>query len=90
MHGAIHLLSPNVFMTRCLIKHMDILYCVQPLLSNGRELGEITTVSRQLLGKHVPAATDTNATIEERCFLCGQCQEVITRIVGPISSIVGY
>jgi hypothetical protein len=33
----------------------------QPLLPNG---SETTFVSRQLLGKHVPAVTDTHATIE--------------------------
>jgi hypothetical protein len=33
----------------------------QPLLANG---SETTFVSRQQLGKHVPAATDTYATIE--------------------------
>jgi hypothetical protein len=33
----------------------------QPLLANG---SEITFVSRQRLGKHVPATTDTHATIE--------------------------
>jgi hypothetical protein len=33
----------------------------QPLLANG---SETTFVSGQRLGKHVPAATDTHATIE--------------------------
>jgi hypothetical protein len=33
----------------------------QPLLAND---SEITFVSRQRLGKHVPAAMDTHATIE--------------------------
>jgi hypothetical protein len=33
----------------------------QPLLANGFET---TFISRQRLGKHVPAATDTHATIE--------------------------
>jgi hypothetical protein len=33
----------------------------QPLLANG---SETTSVSRQRLGKHVPVATDTHATIE--------------------------
>jgi hypothetical protein len=33
----------------------------QPLLANG---SETTFVFRQRLGKHVPAATDTRATIE--------------------------
>jgi hypothetical protein len=29
--------------------------------------------------QHVPAATDTNAKIEERCFLCGPCLDVINK-----------
>jgi hypothetical protein len=29
------------------------------------------------LGKHFPSATNTHATIEERCFLCDPCREVI-------------
>jgi hypothetical protein len=33
----------------------------QPLLANG---SETTFVSRQLLDKHVPASTDTHASIE--------------------------
>jgi hypothetical protein len=33
----------------------------QPFLTNG---SETTFVSRQQLGKHVPVATDTHATIE--------------------------
>jgi hypothetical protein len=37
-------------------------------------------VSKQRFGKHVSAVTDTNV-IEERCFLCGPCQDVISRAV---------
>jgi hypothetical protein len=33
----------------------------------------------QRLGKHVRAATGTNATIEERYFLCGPCRDVISK-----------
>jgi hypothetical protein len=47
-------------------------------------------VSGQLLGNHVPAAKDTNATTEERCFLCGPCRDVITRRTGVMSSVVEY
>jgi hypothetical protein len=39
----------------------------QPLLANG---SEPTFVSGQRVDKHVSAATETNATIEELCFLC--------------------
>jgi hypothetical protein len=28
---------------------------------------------QQQLGKHIPTATDMNATTEEQCFLCGLC-----------------
>jgi hypothetical protein len=38
---------------------------VQPLLCNDHEMdGYIRAVSGQRLGKHFPAATDTNATIK--------------------------
>jgi hypothetical protein len=33
---------------------------------------------------------DMKATIEEQCFLCGPCQDVITRTAGAMSSVVGY
>jgi hypothetical protein len=36
-------------------------------------------VSGQRLGKHIPAATDTNATIEELCFICGPCRDIISK-----------
>jgi hypothetical protein len=36
-------------------------------------------VSGQRFCKHVPVATDRNATIEERCFLCGPCRDVISK-----------
>jgi hypothetical protein len=38
-------------------------------------------VSKQRFGKHVRAATDTNATIKERCFLRGPCRDVISKTV---------
>lgn len=33
---------------------------------------------------------DMNTTIEEQCFLCGLCQDVATRRVGALSSVMGY
>jgi hypothetical protein len=42
-----------------------------------QDAGYARAVSKQRLGKHVPAETDTNATIEELCFLCGPCGDVI-------------
>jgi hypothetical protein len=44
-------------------------------------------VSGQQLGKHIPAAMDTDATLEEWCFLCGLCQEVITMTAVAMSSV---
>jgi hypothetical protein len=35
--------------------------------------------SGQQLGKHVTSATDMNTTVEELCFPCGPCQDVIAR-----------
>jgi hypothetical protein len=37
-------------------------------------------VSGQRLGKNVLAVTETNATTEELCFLCGPCRDVISKI----------
>jgi hypothetical protein len=44
-------------------------------------------VSGQHLGNYVTTATDTNATINERCFLCGSCREVVTRTVKARRSV---
>jgi hypothetical protein len=41
-------------------------------------------VSGQRLGKHVPSATDTNATIKELYFLCGPCRGVISKGQGHL------
>jgi hypothetical protein len=49
-----------------------------------------TTVSGQWLGEHIFAATGMNATIEEPCFLCGPCLDIITKTVGAMSSVVEY
>jgi hypothetical protein len=39
---------------------------------------------RPFLGKHVPAATNMQATIEERYFLCDPSRDVITRTAGAM------
>jgi hypothetical protein len=53
---------------------------VEPLLRNDREIvGYTRAVSGQRLGEHVLAAADTNGTIEELCFLCGPCRDIITK-----------
>lgn len=49
-------------------------------------MGEYTaTVSKQLLGKHVPAKTNTHATmnllLERKCLLCGPCRYLMSRAV---------
>jgi hypothetical protein len=36
--------------------------------------------------KHVPAATYINATIEELCFLCGPCRDIISKGQRIVSS----
>jgi hypothetical protein len=36
-------------------------------------------ISGQLFSKHIPKATDMNATIEQWCFLCGPYQDVISK-----------
>jgi hypothetical protein len=52
---------------------------VEPLLCNDREMGGYTSaVSGQRLSKHVPAATDMNATIE-LYFLLGPYRDVISK-----------
>jgi hypothetical protein len=43
--------------------------------------------SGQQLGKHVPAAMNMHAKIEERRFLCGPCREVISRAVGAMCEL---
>jgi hypothetical protein len=45
-------------------------------------------VSKQWLGKHVPAETNTLATIEERCFRCGPRRRVILKAIKLTSSVV--
>jgi hypothetical protein len=52
--------GPNLNLGRP--EHERVFYRVQPLLRIDREMGEYTrAVSEQWTGKHVPAATDTNA-----------------------------
>jgi hypothetical protein len=45
------------------------------------------SISGKQPGKHVPAATDTNAAIEERCFVCAACREFITMAAGALSEL---
>jgi hypothetical protein len=50
-------------------------------------LAHSAVISGQQILENVPAATDTKAAIEERCFLCCLCREMITRTVGAMSSV---
>jgi hypothetical protein len=45
--------------------YSSMMLCVQPLLCNDCEIGELTmSLSRQQIGKHVPVTTNAYATIE--------------------------
>jgi hypothetical protein len=44
--------------------------------------GNDRAVSGQRLCRHVPAATYTKVTIEELCFICGPCRDVISKEQG--------
>jgi hypothetical protein len=57
----------------------------RPLLSGDPVTA---TFSGKRLDKHVPTVTNTNATIEERCFLCGSRWYVIIRTVGAMNSVM--
>jgi hypothetical protein len=66
----------------------SVLYREEPFLCNDREMrGYTRAVSGQRLGKQYPASTDTNITIEEPCFLCGQCGNVISKDKVQLSSV---
>jgi hypothetical protein len=52
------------------------------------ETGE-TVVTRQRLRKHVPAATNTQATVEKLCFLCSPCRnKTVVQGEQPISCFI--
>jgi hypothetical protein len=56
----------------------NILACIT-VARNDREMGGYTMViAGQRLGKHVPATTDTNATVEEQCYQCGPRRKFIS------------
>jgi hypothetical protein len=44
-------------------------------------------VSKQRLGKHVPADTNTRASIEGRCFLLGPLRGYIARSPGQLNAV---
>jgi hypothetical protein len=58
------------------------------LVTVGKHINNTRAIARQLLGKWVPAATYTYATVEvlfdcnngKRCFLCGSCRNVISMV----------
>jgi hypothetical protein len=53
--------------------------CTAVAVQRSRDKRIYKTVSGQWLGKHVPAAKDTSATIEELCFLCSPCQHITSK-----------
>jgi hypothetical protein len=58
----------------------NILQRVEQFLCNNSEIRDfIKPVSVKRLGEHVPAATDASAKIEELCFLCGPCRDIISK-----------
>jgi hypothetical protein len=68
-------------MTLWAMVNINILYRVEQLLSNDRELGEYTRdISRQRLGKDVPTANNRRATIEilfeTGCFYVVRAEEL--------------
>jgi hypothetical protein len=52
--------------------------------------GYIRAVPGQWLGKRISAATSTNATTEELCFLYGPCRDVLSKEQGQslVSSVL--
>jgi hypothetical protein len=69
-----------------------IMQRVGPLLCNDHEINTYArTVSRQRLGKHIPAATDTNAAIDvgwKRGFLLSPCLRVINGTSLELSLVI--
>jgi hypothetical protein len=76
---------------KCFWTHVDIVEC-RPVARKRSQ--KTPVVGQQILNKlgyvtrfwviarkHVPAATDTKATIEERCLLCGPFRDVISRTI---------
>jgi hypothetical protein len=69
--------------------------CEHVLAETNRHVNNRRAIAKQLLGKRVPAATDTQATGEVpldcnngKCFLCGSCRNVIIRVSQVPKSIV--
>jgi hypothetical protein len=57
-----------------------IIMRVELLLCNDSEMGRHNgAISGLRLNKHVPAATNTKATIEELCFQSGPCRDFISK-----------
>jgi hypothetical protein len=58
------------------------------LVTVGKHVNNTRAIARKLLGKWVPAVTDTHATVEvlldykkwKRCFLCDSCRNIISRV----------
>jgi hypothetical protein len=77
-----------IYIVTYLLKAMTVEPGKQPLLAN---VSETIFVSRQRLGKQVPAATATHAIIMyfwKRCFLLGPCKRVIRKTSWATKSIL--
>jgi hypothetical protein len=53
--------------------------CTAVAMERRRDRRTYKALSVQQIGKHVHAATDKSAAIEELSFLCGSCREVISK-----------
>jgi hypothetical protein len=68
-----------------------MLVCTAVPMQRLRDRRKTTAVSRQQIGKHVPAATNTHATMEslmETVFSTRSCKGVIRKKIGATQSIV--
>jgi hypothetical protein len=65
-----------------------ILWHADPFLGNGRERSNYTTAVTNDFVTNMFARQQLEAATEERCFLCGQCRDVISRTVGTMGSLL--
>jgi hypothetical protein len=79
------LLFRPVYIVAYLLRARIMLPEKQPLLASDSKM---IFVSRQRLGKHVPAATDAHSTIDVLCFLLGQFKGVIRKTNGVTESVL--
>jgi hypothetical protein len=81
----------NISVTKCWKRKSslsDTVVCTSVDMQRLRDRRTQPAVSGQQLRKHVPEEANLHATIEERCFLCGPCREIMTRTLE--SSVEGW